>query len=58
MVGDISPDDLDDLMGGDEKAPDSPAEAPGMLIEDMSQQTGDNGSNDDRIDDHEVVDKY
>ena len=45
-------------MGGDETAPDSPAEAPGMLIEDMSQETGDDGLNDDRIDNLEVVDKY
>ena len=34
-VGEISPDDLGELMGGGEVASDSPVEVPGMSIEDM-----------------------
>jgi DNA-directed RNA polymerase subunit alpha len=39
-VGDISPEDLGELMGGDETASDSPAEAPGMSIEDTGEEIG------------------
>ena len=47
VVGDISPQDLGELMGGDETASDSPAEAPGMAIEDMGENASDDGLDDD-----------
>jgi len=46
-VGDISPEDLDELMGGDETDSNSPAAAPGMSIEDTGEEEVDDPGEDD-----------
>jgi DNA-directed RNA polymerase subunit alpha len=53
IVGEISPDDLGELMGGGEVASDSPVEVPGMSIEDMD----DDGQNDTLDEDTDDLDE-
>ena len=50
-VPDISPEDLGELMGDDQQDSDSPAEAPGMSIEDTDDDAGSDDSDDGDTDD-------
>ncbi len=50
-VGDISPEDLGELMGGGEAPADSPGEAPGMTIENLEEDADDGADDDDDGDD-------
>jgi DNA-directed RNA polymerase subunit alpha len=50
-VPDISPEDLGELMGDDQEDSDSPAEAPGMSIEDTDDDAGSDDSDDGDTDD-------
>ena len=56
-VGEISPDDLGELMGGGEVASDSPVEVPGMSIEDMDDDGQDDTLDEDTDDLDEDEDK-
>ena len=45
-VGEISPEELGELMGGEELAAGAPGEAPGMSIENMDQEATDDDLDD------------
>ena len=45
-VPDISPEDLDELMGDEQEESDSPADAPGMSIEETGEDAADGDDND------------
>jgi len=52
-VPDISPEDLGELMGDEREEFDSPADAPGMSIEETGEDTADGDDNDYHSDEDE-----